>query len=69
MSTLHLAAPEQSAHTNDWLAWLQELTSMPQSVEVRKALRHAKSVVSARRHKQPKHTRNPSPFGRHAIPA
>lgn len=69
MSTIKLAAPEQSAHTNDWLAWLQELTAMPQTVEVRKALRQAKNVLSLRRHKQVKPTRNPSPFGRHAFGA
>lgn len=67
MSTQHLAAPEDSAHTSDWLAWLQELSEMPASVEVRKALRKAKAVLSARRHKQEKPARKHTGFERHAL--
>lgn len=65
MSTT-LIAPDRKAPTSDWVEWTHELKSMPDSADVRKALREAEAQLRSRRH-QLKPLQTPSPYGRHAF--
>ncbi|KWA84227.1 hypothetical protein WL29_22975 [Burkholderia ubonensis] len=56
MSTT-LESPDSSAPTQDWQAWLEELSDMRQSAEVKAATRRAQQVLNSRRRTEKRTTR------------
>lgn len=56
MSTT-LESPDTSAPTQDWQAWLEELSDMRQTAEVKAAARRAQQVLNARRRTEKRTTR------------
>jgi len=44
-----LVSPDNSASTQDWHAWLEELQEMPQTAAVRQAAKRAEQVLNTRK--------------------